>query len=53
MANHQNVDNQSEAARNRFEIDLRQQFTDALFPCTNGEQLANVSGIVWRVHDAN
>lgn len=53
MANHQNVDHQSETARNRFEVDLRQQFTEALFPCTNGEPLANVSGIVWRVHDAN
>jgi hypothetical protein len=36
-----------------WENQLRQRFTDTLFPCHNGRPLANVSAIVHRVLPAN
>lgn len=40
---------QTAGGQKLWEANLRQQFTETLFPCNNGAPLANVTGIVWRV----
>lgn len=44
---------QEPQARQRWENDLKQQFTDVLFPCDDNLPLANVTALVWRISNAD